>query len=128
MTAVDYHVNFYGEMDDDINRGMPSDRVEVRWWLDQPPLHDTTRKEILLVRADERGYPTTTEAGWDADGYSAAVPADLEALRKNDRDSVLAWRIALREVLRPAFEHGYRAYDFTRNRGLYVYHLKRTEL
>ena len=28
-----YHVNFYGDMDDDINRGMPSDRIEVCWQL-----------------------------------------------------------------------------------------------
>ncbi|MFN8452600.1 MAG: GNAT family N-acetyltransferase [Anaerolineae bacterium] len=127
LTTTEYHVNFYGDMDDDINRGMPSDRIEVRWWLDQSSLHDTGGREILLVRADERGYPLVSESGWDADAYTAAVPADLETLRKNDRAAVLAWRMALREVLLPAFENGYRATDFTRNRGLYVYHLKRTE-
>ena len=127
MSASDYHVNFYGKMDDEINRGMPSDRIEVRWWLDQPSLHDTSGKEILLVRADEHGYPLTSDSGWSADAYSAAVPADLEALRKHDREAVLAWRMALREVLVAAFEHGYRASDFTRNRGLYVYHLRRAE-
>lgn len=127
LTASEYHVNFYGDMDDDINRGMPSDRMEVRWWLDQPSQHDTGGREILLLRADERGYPVASEADWDADGYTAAVPADLDALRKTDREAVLAWRMALREVLLPAFEHGYQAFDFTRNRGLYVYHLKRAE-
>lgn len=127
MIAAIYHVNFYGEMDDEINRGMPSDRIEVRWRLDQPSRHDALTKEILLLRADERGYPLTSEADWSADAYSAAVPADLEALRKNDFKAVLAWRLALREVLVPAFEHGYGASDFTRNGGLYIYHLRRVE-
>jgi predicted GNAT superfamily acetyltransferase len=127
MFASEYHVNFYGEMDDDINRGMPSDRIEVCWQLDQPSLHSAARRPKLLLRADERGYPTCDDSAWDNDYYAAAIPADLDALRRSDRDAVLAWRMALREVLAPAFEHGYKAVDFTRNRGLYVYHLRRTE-
>lgn len=127
MSAVDYHVNFYGEMDDDINRGMPSDRIEVCWQLDAPSLHSSAGRPKLLLRADERGYPTRDDSGWDNDCYTAAIPADLDALRRGDRDAVLAWRLALREVLAPAFEHGYKAVDFTRNRGLYLYHLRRTE-
>ncbi|MEO8393176.1 MAG: GNAT family N-acetyltransferase [Chloroflexota bacterium] len=124
-TAI-YHVNFYGDMDDDINRGMPSDRVEAVWQLDQPSLHRALlSKPLLLLRADERSYPMPTETDWDHEWYTAAVPDDLEALRKTDRAAALAWRLALRETLMPAFEHGYTAFDFTRNQGLYIYHLRR---
>ncbi len=28
-----YLVDYYGEFDDELNRGMPSDRFEVDWWL-----------------------------------------------------------------------------------------------
>jgi predicted GNAT superfamily acetyltransferase len=126
-TAI-YHVNFYGEMDDDINRGMPSDRVEAVWQINQPTLHRAMpSKPLLLLRADERGYPIDTVPDWDHDWLTAAVPADLEALRKTDRAAVLAWRLALREALMPAFEQGYTAYDFTRNQGLYIYHLRRVD-
>lgn len=126
LTSDTYHVNFYGEMDDDINRGMPSDRLEVCWYLDQPSLHNTTTtKPTLLLHADDRGYPLLDESDWSRDLYTAAVPADLDSLRRTDKPAVLEWRLALRDVLKTAFEQGYKAIDFTQHRGLYVYHLQR---
>jgi predicted GNAT superfamily acetyltransferase len=130
LTSAEYHVNFYGEMDDDINRGMPSDRIEVSWQLDQPNLHHVNPgKPVLLLRADDRGYPIcdASEWHWDEQLYTAAVPADLEGLRRSDRSAVLEWRLALRQVMKTAFENGYRAVDFTQHRGLYVYHLRQVE-
>lgn len=128
LTTRDYHVNFYGDMDDDINRGMPSDRIEVVWRLDQPSEHSpATIRPTLLLQADERGYPQVGETAWDTDCYTAAVPADLDGLRRTDRPAVLEWRLALRDVLKTAFEQGYSAVDFTQHRGLYVYHLRRDE-
>jgi predicted GNAT superfamily acetyltransferase len=127
LTSAVYHVNFYGDMDDDINRGMPSDRMEVTWWLDQPSAHMPIEgRPALLLRADDRGYPLRDESDWDRDLYTAAVPADLETLRRTDRKAALAWRLALRDTLQPAFENGYSAVDFTRHQGLHVYHLRKT--
>src|SRR5256712_3956921 len=36
VTASRYYVDYYGEMPDAINRGLPSDRLEVDWWLRDP--------------------------------------------------------------------------------------------
>jgi len=36
-TSQRYLVDYYGELDDDINRGIPTDRLEVDWWLDGRP-------------------------------------------------------------------------------------------
>jgi len=126
LTSTAYHVNFYGDMDDDINRGLPSDRVEVRWMLDQPSLHQAPIPDTpLIVRPDERGYPVTTAVAWDCDNYSVAVPADLDALRQTDRNVLLEWRLAVREAMKSAFERGYRAVDFSKDNGLNVYHLRK---
>jgi predicted GNAT superfamily acetyltransferase len=123
-----YHVNFYGDMDDDINRGMPSDRIECVWLLDQPSTHPLGVGEpTLLLTADERGYPAATPSQWDQPLYAAAVPPDLDALRKADRPAVLAWRLALRDVLNTAFQRGYTAVDFTKTDGRYLYRLAKME-
>ena len=128
LTSDIYHVNFYGDMDDDINRGMPSDRIECVWQLDQPSAHLPGAGEaVLLLKPDERGYPALTPSRWDQPLYTAAVPPELDALRRADRAAVLAWRLALRDVMKTAFERGYRAIDFTKNNGLFTYHLARTE-
>lgn len=128
LTTNLYHVNFYGDMDDDINRGMPSDRIECVWRLDQPSTHPLGAGEaILLLRPDERGYPLASPSAWDQPLYAAAVPPDLDALRKTDRAAVLAWRLALRDVLKTAFERGYSAVDFAKQDNLSQYRLARME-
>ena len=53
-TADRYLVDYYGELDDDLNRGVPSDRFEVDWWLDgraKPP------------RRESFAFPCPLEAG-----------------------------------------------------------------
>jgi predicted GNAT superfamily acetyltransferase len=119
-----YHVNFYGDMDDDINRGMPSDRAEVTWYLDQPSYHVPT-EEIppLLLCADERERPVMCSPLGDGDYYVAQIPAHVDP--RLDKPGALAWRLALREVLLSTFERGFAAVDFTRHDGVCLYHLRR---
>lgn len=130
MFVNTYHVNFYGDMDDDINRGMPSDRIEVVWNLDQPTLHSESEipSETLLA-ADENNHPFVADLNrvWKADSYLAAVPRDLDALRRTDRPAALAWRLALRETMQAAIEHGYAAVDFIYNENTCDYVLRRLE-
>lgn len=40
-----YHVNFYGEMGDDINRGIASDRMEAMWFLTQKMEYNPLAKQ-----------------------------------------------------------------------------------
>lgn len=115
MYVNTYHVNFYGDMDDDINRGLPSDRIEILWELDRPSRHDRIPSIAkLLLYGDERDYPMSNGSvtAWDGEAYLVTIPLDLDALRKRDRQALLAWRYALREILQDAFKHGYAAVDF----------------
>ena len=125
-----YHVNFYGEMDDDINRGMPSDRIEMVWRLDQASLQAPTPSDApLLLRADERGCPVKTDLNltWDEDVYLVSVPRDLDGLRRSNRPATLDWRLAVRELLQAGFERGYAAVDFAYNATECAYILRRLE-
>jgi predicted GNAT superfamily acetyltransferase len=127
MYVNSYHVNFYGEMDDDINRGLPSDRVEVLWQLDRPSLHDDTGADApLLLYGDERDYPmgNGTVTAWNGAPYRVSVPHDLEKLRQTDSEALLAWRFAQRELMQDAFRHGYAAVDFASDDGSCAYILK----
>ncbi len=113
MVSHVYHVNFYGDMDDDINRGMPSDRIEAVWLIDQPNLHTSIPADaITVLAAGDQLQPLLTLAAekWNAPVYRAAVPQDLNAVRA--KGDALAWRLALREALQTAFAHGYQIVDF----------------
>lgn len=130
MYVNTYHVNFYGDMDDDINRGMPSDRIEVVWRLDQPSLHRPIASDTpILLAADERNCPIRTDANtrWNGAAYLVSVPRNLDALRRIDRQTALEWRLALRDVMQAGFEHGYAAVDFVDDDSTCAYLLCRLE-
>jgi predicted GNAT superfamily acetyltransferase len=121
-----YIRDIYGELKDDLNRGVPSDRCQVDWRLRSPHvLHD------IEPRRHKRAWdvamlellPTQPVAGLEliAPGDSAAaldgrplavpLPADIALIRRTDRGLSLAWRFYMREVLETAFAAGYTMVD-----------------
>lgn len=117
-TSQIYHVNFYGELSDGINTGLPSDRLEVVWDLRQKQSKKVREVNDLqeanrLLWADEKDCPKLNASFDDAlPFYFAEIPADLAALKQSAPDLALAWRLALREALQAAFARGYTATDF----------------
>lgn len=119
-----YHDNFYGEMRDGINRGMPSDRLEVIWLLEDerviaiangaPPLSSATDEiPAFLLCSDEQGLPIVSIPPiLDAPSYAAEIPYDINAIKRTALNRAIAWQAALGETLRYAFNKGYIASDF----------------
>jgi predicted GNAT superfamily acetyltransferase len=128
LSSHQYHINFYGTMDDAINRGLPSDRIEVCWQIDQPsrqPAPDLPAP--LLICPDEAGLPLAQDSRWDHALYAVPVPTDLRTLRQEDPAAMLTWRMALRTALVRAFERGYEAVDFIKRDDRYMYILRKQE-
>lgn len=129
--ARDYLVNFYGEMTDGINIGEESDRLLISWRLDSrmaqeaaagrpydPVSEDVQRLRIdALLSVGPNGEPV--RASSSARVVTCQVPDDIVALRRDDPALARAWRLAVREVLRIAFDAGYRISGVTRT-GWYV--------
>jgi predicted GNAT superfamily acetyltransferase len=97
-TVSTYIEDCYGPMEDDLNRGMPSDRLEALWRLDEGPpswppvLPDAPRaetgeeaEEVLLV----------------------PFPRDIQGIKKTDMERALWERLRLRRILPVLFERGY---------------------
>lgn len=96
-----YLVDFYGQMDDSINGGDPSDRLLVAW-----PTHETT--------TDEAG-PARVPPG----AVTVATPDDIVVLRRTDPTEAGSWRLQVREELGTLLTEGGRVVGFTRG-GEYV--------
>jgi predicted GNAT superfamily acetyltransferase len=122
-----YFVDHYGAMEDDINRGMPSDRLLAEWpaggdnrarasasepaggvmpWILPAHTGDGTARPGEPNREHMRG----------AAGL-VAVPTDIEALRHEDPQLPRRWRLALRTTFQEAFAAGLVAVDFDRAAG-----------
>lgn len=114
--ATRFYVDFYGDMEDAINSGDASDRLEAVWSLAEtlptrpvnkpaePPPGD---RDPVLVLVERDGWPELTGEQL-SDGSVLAVPSDYETLRRQDPACAHAWRCATREVLHAAYADGLR--------------------
>ena len=122
--ALDYTVDFYGPMEDAVNRGDETDRLTVVWALagqraaaaaggrptDLPGPDPASSTEPAEVAPD--GGPLTAQ---DAGGLWCRVPTDIVAVRRKDPALAARWRSAVREVFLAAFAQGLAATGMTRD-------------
>lgn len=127
--GVEYHVDFYGRMSDEINGADPSDRLVASWDLRSsrvaqrtiepaPVPVDRLRTTEVVLDMDERGAPVATGAPF-ARSCRVRVPEDIEHLRRANPSLGRQWRHAVRETLGRALQDGWQAVDATRD-GWYV--------
>lgn len=86
-TVVEYHEDFYGTINDGLNRGEHTDRLIVRW-------------PVAGQSSAPRGYHAT-----DAD-WKIPTPDDIESLRRSDHKAAKQWREQQRADLRRVFNGG----------------------
>ncbi|MDP9242424.1 MAG: GNAT family N-acetyltransferase [Actinomycetota bacterium] len=123
-----FHRNFYGEMEDQLNRGDRSDRFVVRWDLDRPgPIERPPdgRPEVVLTRTDDEparphrvGDPRVDE------GTVAALvqlPPDYAELRRRGPALAEEWRNACADAFEDCFGAGMVALAFDRTSDAYVF-------
>lgn len=127
--AREYHRDFYGAMPDKLNTGLPSDRFYVEWPIgmdrtyrrlrgdDRPPALDDAEGEGIryLLRADG-DRPALQDPPSAESHLLVEIPADFQALKREDASLALQWRIAARGAFEGAFARGYAAVEFLRGR------------
>jgi predicted GNAT superfamily acetyltransferase len=113
-----YIENCYGEMQDGLNKGLPSDRFEIHWHLTSPyvmnkqPPNIENPVPLNCLTYNEAGLPVfvagdvqeLTQAA-----YSMAVPKDFQGLKAARRELAMDWRLQTREQFRCLFQAGYAA-------------------
>jgi predicted GNAT superfamily acetyltransferase len=133
-----YLVNFYGEMRDGLNAGLPSDRFMVDWWVNTTRVDRRLSKsprpaldlahylaggaEVLNpTRLDGRGLPLPSAFRELPGRYSASdppafalveIPSDFQEMRELDPELALEWRLQIRPFFQELFARGYLATDF----------------
>jgi predicted GNAT superfamily acetyltransferase len=107
-----YLVELYGVMDDEINRGDASDRLLVRWDLEDEravtalgaPLPPPALSGAVVALADDAGQPAAHPTA--APVRLIATPLDAVSLRRDDPSAAQAWRHAVRDTMLQAFADG----------------------
>ncbi len=129
----EYHVNYYGEMTDEINRGLGSDRVKAEWWLDsrlvelriKGLLRSPGYEELVGIGAwtalgHPEGSPAPREPGSlepRGDVALVAIPRSIGEVReRHGLEAAVAWRRATRAALKALVGEGFIGVDYARDR------------
>ena len=135
-----YIQDVYGVMRDSLNAGLPSDRLQVDWWVNSPRvgrrlsrrarlplnLEDYSIAGIEIInpaQINEDNLPVPTDELHPSlvamrQGEEPAamllleVPAEFQALRAAHTSLALHWRLHTRSILELLFEGGYLITDF----------------
>lgn len=126
-----YIVNAYGYMDDAINAGMQSDRLEAQWIInpDAPttkttlPANLTYPLDAFLVLADSQGQPIQQTRSTQPYHF-IEIPPDIARLKRDNMALARAWQLAVRQAMQKAFAQGYTAVKFISHKDRYFYVLK----
>lgn len=116
-----YIENMYGERTDELNAGVPTDRLIVDWETD--PERETAKKLPATVdlpracpRLIETGHagPRASATAPEAPCLLLEVPERISELRKSAPALAGAWRQAVRDAFQTAFAAGYEVVEFIR--------------
>jgi predicted GNAT superfamily acetyltransferase len=120
-----YIRDYYGPLDDGLNAGLPTDRLQVDWWIagDRVKKYlagqvgEPVSSSALIVNATghtRNGLMTPGLLALDADQPTIQVetPADYQAIRAADPGLALEWRLAMRQVFEAYLAAGYTVVDF----------------
>ncbi len=129
--ARHYSPDHYGAMDDALNAGLPTDRLEAEWWLASAPVVarsgggsaparslDAARAEgaVTLLRpresASDRPEPVLVEAAEPGRPALIGIPRHFQELKGRDRRLALVWRERTRTAFEAALTAGLWATDF----------------
>ena len=113
-----YIENCYGEMRDSLNVGLPSDRLEVEWWLEGQRAESREPHRLpsaLCSLPSVFCFPPPPLA--------IAIPLDFQALKKQDFELAKDIRLKTRAQFQAAFASGYVITQFERQADRGVYNL-----
>jgi predicted GNAT superfamily acetyltransferase len=128
--ARHYSQNHYGYWNDDLNRGIPTDRFEVDWWIrservsrylapDRP--HPTAHAHLELgaepvidTVLDEQGilHFMGARLHLTAETLLVEIPSEYQQIKLRSMDLAKAWRLETRAVFEHYFREGYSVCDF----------------
>jgi len=124
-----YLPNCYGNLEDDMNRGLPTDRFLVEWFLNServirrqadPSVQVSYGEELLPVLSytcGVDGHPRVTAVAdeFPAETIRVSVPSRFQDLKKVDMAAAIAWREQTGTLFPKAFSAGYTVVDVHRS-------------
>ncbi len=116
-TSRSYRNEFYGEMKDELNYGIPTDRLIAEWWLKDRKEHLDPFKcvDITGTAGNDLGTYTENEC------LKFSIVHDFAELKKKDMNEALSLRLKMRSAFNFLLSHGYAVINYSREEHAYLF-------
>ena len=108
-----YLINFYGEMEDAINFGIPSDRFVAEWHIKSAAIPHVANIQNVVDYDNPEPFP-------EESSVAVRIPDDYVAMKKKDKERAAQIRIATRGIFKNLFGTGYMVTDYDKTRTSYI--------
>ncbi|MDJ0752925.1 MAG: GNAT family N-acetyltransferase [Ardenticatenaceae bacterium] len=141
----EYFPNLYGDLDDDLNKGFPTDRFRVDWWVTSywVAIHKSGKytnytmefvnehPHLCLNPTSTEGLPEVISLRFDPLTDEAepicfvSVPRHFQKIKGENPELALTWRFQTRELFQKAFSLGLTVIDLVADDDLCYYILEK---
>ncbi|GAK01184.1 LOW QUALITY PROTEIN: hypothetical protein JCM19055_4334 [Geomicrobium sp. JCM 19055] len=108
-----YKVNHYGEMADEFNTGLPTDRMIIEWDLTKSTaVEEVVINDTHLLLRNNNGHPkksTTLLTESRMNRTTSAVPSNFQQIKEENFELAKAWRFETQQRFVELFQAGYVA-------------------
>ncbi len=136
-----YHENYWGEMLDDLNRGIDTDRFYCNWILNSNNVKSRLVKEfrsyndlindeqyhaLAIEEVDSLLTIKTVTLDLATPIIFVQIPSNFRDMIRKDKEKIIEWRKKTREVFKTYFKEDYSVVDFVidkKNDLLNCYHV-----
>lgn len=131
-----YIENCYGKMTDTFNAGLPTDRLEVHWHIDQPYVEKAisfSRATVIALNScvQEAGtFPVNKDRNvkvGERATYTVSIPNNFQQVKEQDSRLAMNWRFAVRYYFQHLFQAGYAVVELNQNKTESTYYFVKKE-
>jgi predicted GNAT superfamily acetyltransferase len=128
--ARTYIRDAYGDMRDELNEGIASDRFLVEWWITSPRAETRVQRSRqpldlanflaagarkvnpAVLADDDLLHPSESLQPLEGNLLLVEIPSDFDHIRRVNLELASSWRQQTRQIFESAFDQGFIATDF----------------
>src|SRR5699024_4690699 len=125
-----------GKMTDTFNAGLPTDRLEVHWHIDQPYVEKAisfSRATVIALNSCVQEAGTFTVNKYrnvkvgERATYTVSIPNNFKQVKEQDSRIAMNWRFAVRYYFQHLFQAGYAVVELNQNKTESTYYFVKKE-
>lgn len=111
-----YIENCYGEMTGGINAGLPTDRLQIEWWITSERVEEKWMPSNIVFDnpfqtiLSEQDQPVLLEPDSfepTGQGYEVPILQQFQEMKKISPETALQWRLQIRKIMQTLFSKDY---------------------